>query len=247
MEPPAHSRPGSPLHPEPPHRGSWRPPPAGPERWGQGRWGAHRSSSHRPLQGAGRVQPPDPQDVTPRTETQVPPAAQETARHSPPAPNQGHPGSPDPGCDLCPFYPFTPKRSTQEEPTLEGRTNLWKTHGCSEQDGSDTGVPQGHWGGRGRGPGAPPGRGTARPGPHCTQPGEHVSQREGGRRTSVRPEAGCTPPRCWGPTPPGPPSTAPTVQTGTQRPEDATHLPVEKDTVTGRCLDAPCPSRRHTP
>ena len=77
--------------------------------------------------------------------------------------------------------------------------------------------------------------------PHRTQPGEHVSQRQGRRRTSVRPEAGCALPRCRGPTPPGPPPTAPTIQTGTQRPEDATHLPVEKDMVTGRCLDAPAP------
>ena len=92
VEPPAHSRPGSPLHPEPPHGGPWRPPPAGPERWGQGRWGAHRSSSHRPL-------PPTPRGWT-RTATGPPGRdPQDGNTSSPCSPRNGtpQPSSPESG------------------------------------------------------------------------------------------------------------------------------------------------------
>ena len=82
---------------------------------------------------------------------------------------------------------------------------MGKTHRCSEQDGSDTRVP----GGAVRvDPGHPlrearpflGHRGQCTP-PHRTPPSGRVSQRQGRRRTSVRPEARCALPRVRGPAP----------------------------------------------
>lgn len=114
---------------------------------------------------------------------------------------------------------------------------MWKTHRCSEQAGSDTRVPGGAVG---EDPGTP----CARHGPSWASVPRHTAHHPAGMRARGRADAGPLSGlrlAALRPGSGGPPPTAPTAQTGTQRPEDPTHLPVEKGMAMGRCLDAPAP------
>ena len=169
VEPPAHSRPGPPLHPEPPHRGPWHPPPAGPERWGQGRWGAHRSSSHRPL-------PPTARGWT-RTATGRPGRDPQDGNTSAPcSPRNGTATArqpriratldpPTPAVTSAPFTLSPQSAAHRKSPHLKGEQMCGRRTDVANKTVVTPGSPRGTGGGRGHGPGAPPARGTAPPGP----------------------------------------------------------------------------------